>query len=160
MKTPVTPGEILLEDYLRPTGIWSPRRPICAALRFAERAGPGPGGQPSQHQRNRARAPRHHARDVTQAGQIFQTKPAVLVQYPNSLRFPPHHETSQPDHRQSQRRLHQVGGVRGINLNAALSPSSCLFGRRGDLSPSAVADSGSHHSTFNHGFRLNRPAPR
>ena len=34
MKTPITPGEILLEDYLEPMGIWSPRRPIFAALRY------------------------------------------------------------------------------------------------------------------------------
>jgi len=30
MKPPVTPGEILLEAYLAPMGIWSPRRPIFA----------------------------------------------------------------------------------------------------------------------------------
>jgi len=32
MKTPITPGEILLEDYLKPMGIWSPRRPISPSL--------------------------------------------------------------------------------------------------------------------------------
>ena len=34
MKTPITPGEILLEDYLEPMGIWSPGQPISAALRY------------------------------------------------------------------------------------------------------------------------------
>jgi len=34
MKTPITPGEILLADYLKPMGIWSPRRPHlrCASV--------------------------------------------------------------------------------------------------------------------------------
>ncbi len=50
MKTPITPGEILLEDYLQPMGIWSPRQPIFAALRFAERLGSGLGREPAQHQ--------------------------------------------------------------------------------------------------------------
>jgi addiction module HigA family antidote len=113
MKPAITPGEILLEDYLIPMSI--SQNALARALGISPR---------SINEIVLGRCSITPEMSL-KLGKFFnQTKRPVLVQHPNHLRFPSIAQKRKANHCSSNQGLHRVSG---LSINDELSAARPIF---------------------------------